>query len=163
MQGTDRHGLTDARLPQGRDQQFLACVVDLVGNEDDRGGGIAQDVRHCCVIVRQPDCAVDHEQNHVGSDERRFSLGGDPGRELLPRSKLPSTGVDQNEVTACPVGPELAPIAGNARTLLHDGFAAAEHAVDQRRLPDIGTAKHGDDRKPAHGYLLGEKVCTPPA
>ena len=70
----------------------------------------------------------------------------------------PAAGVDQQEGAALPLGLDLLAVAGDAGLLLDDGLAAADDAVQQRRLADVGAADDGDD-----GQVIGASVSARPA
>jgi hypothetical protein len=57
---------------------------------------------------------------------------------------LPAAGVDDREATAEPLGLVRDAVARDAGSVFDDGLAAAEDAVDERRLADVRTA---DDRE----------------
>src|SRR5699024_5434542 len=65
--------------------------------------------------------------------------------------------VDDDEVLAVPVGVVAHPVAGDARFVLHDGGAATEDAVDERRFADVGTAHHSHHGLDGGLLHLGEK------
>ena len=46
------------------------------------------------------------------------------------------------------------PVPGDAGSVLDDGLAAAQDAVDQSRLADVGTADHGEYRGRATGAVI---------
>ena len=66
---------------------------------------------------------------------------------------LPAAGVDEGEPAAGPLGVVRDAVAGDAGDVLDDGLAAADDAVDQRRLADVRAADDGQHRQRA-GLLL---------
>ena len=59
-------------------------------------------------------------------------------------SRSTPPGVDQREVAAVPVGRELLAVARDARSFVHDRFAALGEAVDEGRFADVRIADDGD-------------------
>jgi hypothetical protein len=92
---------------------------------------------------RAPRRSVDDEHDHVGVGDGRLGLGHDPGGHALRPCSHPPVSTTQ-ERPALPLGEVLGAVAGDAGLLLHDGDAAPEDAVDQRRLADVRAA---DDRE----------------
>ena len=76
---------------------------------------------------------------------RPLRLRGDRG--LQPRGVgLPAAGVDHGEPAAPPQRVVGDPVAGDARDVLHDGLAAPDDPVHQRRLADVRPADDGERR-----------------
>src|SRR5205823_5535352 len=105
-------------------------------------------LQHACdarVLLGDAGRDVDDQQYEIGGVDRRLGLRGDLRREygrLLREPGLaraqPAAGVDEHERPAAPFGDELTAVARHARTLLDDGRARPEDAVDERRLADVG-------------------------
>ena len=138
--------LAEAERPQLGGVGLATLVVDLGDGEHHRPAGTAQRAGDDEVGLGGAGLAVDHEQHEVGGGDRALGLRGD--HRLQPAGvRLPAAGVDEGEppsVPECVVGD---PVAGHARHVLHDGLAAAQDAVDQRRLADVGPADDRDDRR----------------
>ena len=128
-----------------------ALVVDLVGGQHDRLAGLAQDLDDGLVDVGDADGRVDHEQHGVGERHRDLGLGGDPLGQPAGVG-VPAAGVDDGEGAAVPDGVVRDPVAGHAGDVLDDGLAAADDAVDQGRLADVGAADDGQ-----HGHRAGRR------
>ncbi|MDQ1020708.1 hypothetical protein QFZ43_007257 [Streptomyces afghaniensis] len=64
----------------------------------------------------------------------------------MPRTSCsPAAGVDDLEAAARPLGLVGHTVASDTGLVLDDGLAAADDAVHQGRLADIGAADHGED------------------
>ena len=134
VQRGDRVRLAQPEVPQPVGLGLGALVVDLVGGEHDGLAGLAQDLHHGLVGVGDADRRVDDEQHGVGERRPRSR----PGRAIALGEAagvgVPAAGVDDGEGAAVPVGVVGDPVAGHAGHVLDDRLAAADDAVDQRRL-----------------------------
>ena len=96
VQGRDRPGLAEPEVPQAVGLGLGALVVDLVGGQDDRLAGGAQDADDGLVGVGDPDGGVDHEEHGVGELDRDLGLGADRRGEAAAVG-VPAAGVDDRE------------------------------------------------------------------
>ena len=145
VQRRDRDRLPEPEVPQPVGLGLGALVVDLVGGQDDRLAGLAQDLDDRLVDVGDPDGRVDDEQHRVGERDRDLGLAGDPLGEPAG-VRVPASGVDDGEGPAVPERVVGDPVPGHARHVLDHGLAASDDPVDQRRLADVGPADDGEDR-----------------
>ena len=129
-------------------------VVDLVDDDEHRLVRLVQHARDALVLLHETDGAVDHEEDHVGVDQRALGLTADHARERLAAftrlGSEPTTGVDDHELAAVPLGVELLAIARDARLLLDDRVATTDKAVDEGGLAHVRATDDGDDRFRAH-------------
>ena len=160
MQGRDRPGLAEAEVPQRRGVGLGALVVDLVGDQDDRLAGAAQQLDDGLVVVGGADRGVDDEQHGVGEVDGDLGLLGDAQVDARGVD-LPAAGVDEGEPAAGPLGVVGDAVAGDAGDVLDDGLAAAEDAVDEGGLADVRAADDGDDRQRA-AVGVGVGASSPP-
>ncbi len=100
------------------------------------------------------DVGVDDEQNGVGELHGDLGLGRYRGVDALGVG-FPAAGVHQGEAAHPMLGLVGDAITGDARRVLHNGFAAAEDAVDERRLADVRTA---DDREHGKRGQIDDRV-----
>ena len=56
-----------------------------------------------------------------------------------------AAGIDEPELAALPLGHREMAIARGAGLIADDGLVLADHAVEERRLPHVGTADDGYD------------------
>ena len=147
MQARHRVGLPQPQAPQGRGVGREPVVVDLRGAQHHRPVGPAQHACDGLVGGRGPDGGVDDEHHRVGGAHRELGLGGD-GSLQAGRVGLPAAGVDEGEPAAVPQRVVGDAVAGDAGDVLHDGLAAPDEPVDQRRLADVGPP---DDRQRRRG------------
>ena len=135
----------------------------------------SQDLHHGLVGVGDPDVGVDHEQHRVGQADGDLGLQ----RDLLgqpARFGVPTAGVDDREPAAVPLGVVRHPVARYSRDVLDDRLAAAEDAVDERRLADVGAPHDREDGgragsggvarrdlRPARSGRLRGRSCVPSA
>ncbi len=157
VHGGHREGLAEAEAPQHRRVGLAALVVDLVGDEHDRLAGPAQQLDDRLVVVGRADGGVDDEHDDVGEVDGDLGLLGDAQVDA-GGVRLPAAGVDDGEAAPAPLGLVGDPVTGHAGHVLDDGLAAAQDAVDQARLADVGAADHGDDGQRALGRaVVGER------
>jgi len=90
--------------------------------------------------------AVDEEDDDLGLLGSHERLRADRGLELVDVARLDTTGIDEHEVLAVPVGPVIAAIARHTTGLVDDGVRALGDAVHEGRLAHVGTADDCDDR-----------------
>ena len=92
-----------------------------------------------------PGAHVDDEDHRVGLGHRLARLLGhlldDAGRLL----GLEAAGVDDDELALADAAVAVVAVARQAGEVGDDRVAALRHAVEQRRLADVGAADDGDD------------------
>ncbi len=138
------HGvrLAEAERPQLRRLRLLHRVVDLVRHQKDGLLRAPQQLHHALVGGRRSDARVDDEQHDVAQLDRDLRLQRDRRVDSF-RVGFPAARVDEREGGAHPLGAVAHPVAGNARHILHDGLAAPENTVHERRLANV---RAPDDR-----------------
>lgn len=125
-----------------------------------------EEPRQLLVRRQSPRPAVDHEEDRVGFLERgaRLSLHGRRQPGVGPGVE---TGrVDEQYRAPLDIDLLRDPVAGDARAIGHQRPAAAGVPVEQRRLPDIGTADDRHDRKLSgtrHGRARKRRCRVPRA
>ena len=129
--------LTEAERPHCCSVGLGACVIDLVGDEQDGYAGLAQHAHHGLVGVERADGGIDHEEDHIRVCHRPLRLGGDL-RCHAAGVALPATRVHEEEPTTVPVRFVAHAIPRHPGHILDDGLAASQDAIDQRGLADIG-------------------------
>ena len=143
VQGGERPRLAEPEAPELGGPRVADRVVGLVGDQDHGLLRRAQHLHHVLVGRGRADVDVDDEQHGVGQVDGDLGLGGDRGVDAL-RVGLPAAGVDEREPAAQPLGLVGDAVARDAGGVFDDRLAAAEDAVDQRRLADVRAA---DDRQ----------------
>ena len=157
MQGRHRQGLAEAELPHGRSLGLGALIIDLVGRQDHRLPAATQHFHDSLVDVLRPNRRVDDEDHGIGCRDRQLGLLGDPGSHSLG-IRSPAAGIHQHELAPIPCGVVGDPIAGHSGHVLNHGFAATDHAVNQRRLTDIRPTNNRHDRQDLR--LFGSRDVT---
>jgi len=130
VQSRDGPWLTQTEGPQHGRVGLDACVIDLVGHEDDRLAGLAQELDHCIVGVGGANGRVDDEHDSVCELYRDLGLFGDTQVDA-GGVHLPAAGVDDREPGAGPLGVVGNSVPGHTWDVLDDGLASAQDAVDQ--------------------------------
>ena len=149
---TDRVRLPQSQRPQRRGVGLAALGVHLVGRQKHRLAGPAQHPRRRFVARRRAHHGVDHQDDRVGGSHRHRRLLGHQLLQTLGVG-LPAAGVLHEEPTTHPVRVVGDAVARHARDVLHHRLAAAENAVDQRRLADVRTSDNRDHRWWTRGVL----------
>ena len=116
----------------------------------DRLVDAAQQLREMAVGAGHADAGVDQEQHHVAIGERGLGLRAHAARQRDRVALLQPRGVDDGEGEVAEAGLALAPVAGHARLVVDQRELAADEAVEQRRLADVGSADDGDFGQGAH-------------
>src|SRR5690606_11251439 len=143
VQGGHRVGLAEAEGPQVGGVGLAARAVHLVGAQHDRLARLAQQPDDGLVGVGGADLGDHHEHHGVRGLDGVLRLSGDGGvdaEDVL----LPAAGVDDLEAAAGPLGLVGDPVPGDTGLVLDDGLAAADDAVHEGRLADIGAANDGE-------------------
>jgi hypothetical protein len=104
----------------------------------------------------------------VGLLDGHLRLGAHRREQLGGRRRLEATGVDQRGAhllvaravgsLQVEVGPRIDAIARDARAVLDDRDGAAGDAIEERALPDVGSADDGEDGG-AHGARVIHPEC----
>ena len=137
-------GLAESEVPHGGGVGLLPKVVDLVGCQHDGLLAAAQHVDNGMIDVLGADGGVHDEQDDVGGGDGQLGLLCDLCSHTFG-VRGPASGVDDHEFPASPVGVVADPVPGDAGQVLHHSLAAADDAVHQHRLPDVGPADDGHD------------------
>ena len=141
--------LAQPERPQLRGVRLGALVVDLVGREQSPGASDRRSTRAIASSVAvAPTGRVDDDEDRVGWAHRPLRLRGDRGLQPLG-ARLPAAGVDHGEPAAPPQRVVGDPVPGHARHVLHDGLAAPDDPVHQRRLADVRAGRRRRASAPA--------------
>ena len=146
VDGGDRVGLAETEVPQRGGLGLVARVVDLVGHEEDGLAALAQQPDDVLVGRGGADHRVHDEHHDIAEVDGDLGLRGHRCIDAL-RVRLPAAGVDEREPAVHPLALVGDAVTGDAGGVLHDGLAAAEDAVHERRLADVRATHDGDDRE----------------
>ena len=133
-------------------QALLAgAALALVGDQDDLVFALAQPAGEALVHRQDAGAGIDQEQHDVGAFDG--ALGEAAHARLQPGAArgFPARRVEQGEGEVAQLRRRLAHVAGHARRVVDDGAAAADQAVEQGRLADVGPT---DDGHPCWGDTL---------
>jgi hypothetical protein len=162
--------------PRAKPEELAAAdvtagVVGLVGGHEHRLAGRAQARRHRDVDRRQARGHIDHEQQRGGLVDGSQRLAVDARADDLALGVgIEAAGVDDAQAMPEVVEVAVAAIAREAGGVVHDRRPAADEAVEQRRLADVGAPDDGEQRRvggrsragPPHERLRGPR-CSEPA
>ncbi len=151
------HQIDDALAMFGREGQRIAepqpvgfiearlagCSLGLVGDEDHRLAGTPDHLGKGLVHRCQAGARIDHEQDDIALGNRGFRLLSHPPGKRGIIGLLEACGIDNGEFQVIEIDIALATVAGDARPIINKRQLAADQAIEQRRLADIGTP---DDR-----------------
>ena len=136
--------IAETELDERPDLALAAVVVGLVGDEQHGTVGALQDPTDLGVFLGDADGDVDHHEHDIGFLDRALGLVAHLLRQRFVGGD-PAAGVDHPEGAAVPLRDEFLAVAGDPGLLLHDRFAAADEAVDERGLAHVGPSDHRDD------------------
>ena len=146
VQGRNRVWLTQTERPEAGRFWFLARVIDLVSNEDDRLLAGAEHFDHALIGRGWAYGCVNHEEHGVGELDRDFRLESDAQVYALG-IWLPASGVDERELALVPFGFVRDAVASHARLVFDDSLTTAQDAVHECRLSHVGSADDGQHRQ----------------
>ena len=145
--------LAKPQRPQRRGLRLALLVVDLVGGQEHRLAGAAQDPRGRLVPGGGADDGIDHQDHGVGGLHGHRSLIGDQLLQALGVG-FPAAGVLHHEAPPAPQRVVGHPVPGHAGQILHHRLPPPKNPVDQSRLAHIRTPDYGQHRW-RRGHLLG--------
>ena len=125
---------------------LAAVVVGLVDHQQHRHLDLAQPRGDRLVVLGEADGTVDHEQHQTGFAHGSLDLAADL-RVQVGATRQPTTGVDEHERIAQPVGLGLLTVAGDAGTILHDRNLLTDDPIEQGALADVRSADHDNGRQ----------------
>ena len=141
-----RHGVRIARAELVELVEVRALgIVDLVGDHEPGLSGFAHELGDPRVARMHADLRIDDEQHQVGFLDGLLDLLANLEVHRERRIFAEAAGVDEPEGAAVPFGAREMAVARRARLVAHDGRVAADDAIEQRRLADVGPADDGDD------------------
>ncbi len=142
--GGDRHRLAETE----REGLVIAGVgsatLRLVGDEDQRLAGGTDQRGEMLIQRRDAGAGIDHEQDEIGLVDCRFGLGAHAAGQGFGVDILQAGGIDEADAQIADLRLAQATVPGNARPVVDQRQAAADHTVEQRRLADIGPADNGN-------------------
>ena len=127
-------------------------IVDLVRDEEPGLPGVPQQLHEACVTRMEPGLRIHHQQHQVSLGDRLLHLALDRQVHREVRVLDDPAGVDEPEVATIPLGEREVAVTGRARFLAHDRVIIADDAVEERRLPDVGTSDQRDHRDVSHRH-----------
>ena len=158
MLGRQRQRLAQAQFERFQQARLAGIALGLVGGKDHPRRRLAQDLREDPVGRRHPGAGVDQEQRDVGQPHRPLGQPPHPALQAVVGHLLQPGGVDHGERQVAQPRLALAQVAGHPGLIVDQRQPAADKAVEQRRLADIGAADDGKGK----GHLSGSGVVKPP-
>ncbi len=151
---------------------IAGLALGLVGQQHHRHFAFAQIAADLFVERGDPGPGVDHEQCHVGPDQRGLGLLAHPPRQARWILVLPPGGVDHGEIEAEQMRVAKAAVARHPRLIVNQRELFADQPVPQGGLADVGTAddddlwKFGGERHlracaPGDGFLQVSRQSLP--
>ena len=141
----ERDGIAEAERIGVDDAVRALLALGLVGQQDHRLAGPADEIGEGLVHRGEAEPGVDHEHHDIGLGDGRLGLGAHAaGERILVRLFQPG-GVDHLEAQMTQRRVALAAVARDAWPVVDQGQLLADQPVEQRRLADIGPADEGDD------------------
>ena len=123
------------------------AALRLVGDEDDGHARAPHQLGEGLVGRQHAGAGVDHEQHHVGGEDRRLGLHAHAAGQRVVVGLLQSRRVDDAEGETAELHVALAPVARDAGPVVDEGELAPDEPVEQGRLADVRPADDGDGRQ----------------
>src|SRR5690606_21990128 len=121
-------------------------AVPLVQRNHQRAAAVEYEAQQVQVVLDHALAGIHDEDHHVGVLDRLQRL--DHGEFFHRLEDLAATaharGIDQGVLFITALERNVDAVAGGASLVVHNDALFAKHAVDQRRLADVGTADDGD-------------------
>ncbi len=144
----DRDRLAQPEAMELGGERYLGHAVALVGRDDRRQRGAAQQVGHLLIARTHAGARVDDEHRHLGIGDPRACLIADRARQRVLVLEVHAARVDQLELAPVPLAVDLVAVARDPRTLVHDRLTAAREPVDQRGLAHVWITDDCDLHRP---------------
>ena len=138
VQRRDRHRVAQ---PQPVELERLVVprrIVDLVGRQDHRLAGAAEDVGDLLVSRRDAGLRVHHEDDEVGLLDGAAGLLGHLADERRRVGHVDAAGVDEDEALAGRLADDVLAVARDAGRLEDDRLALAVSRLTSVDLPTFG-------------------------
>ena len=130
--------------------------VHLVHRQHDGLSAAQQHVGH--FMVGGGEARLNIRQKHDNGGVFNGDLGLVPHefQNLVIRTGLDASGVDEGKLPAVPVGLPVNAVPGDARGILHDRKPLADQLIEQHGLAHIGAAHDGNDgfHRLSHPFLI---------
>src|SRR5262249_30985887 len=133
------------------ERPFLPARVDLVGDEHHRTSRAAEDLSDLRIERGRALSRVDDEQNDVGLVDGRQHLAAHALDEGLDGGGIEPAGVDHRRLPAPERPPAVEPVPRHPGHVAHQRLPAADQAIEERRLADVGPADDGEGRPRLRG------------
>jgi len=144
--GADREDVEARAVQLSQIERVLPLVgVDLIGGQEHGLSAAAEQLRELVLCAGEALDGVDHEDDHVGLGDGRFSLLPHGLHQQLFRLDCEATGVDDAEPPGALLRLCVLPIARHAGAVLDDGELAPDDLVEQGRLAHVGAAHERDE------------------
>ena len=149
----DRVEVSEPERIELRGLRLAPPGVGLVRREHHRLTAAAEAVGDVVLDGDDPGLRVDDEEHDVGLVDRGLRLaahgvleilGGFSGGPRPPRIDE-AAGVDERELAAAPLRRRVEAVARRSGLVLDDRDAVADEAVEERRLPDVGSPDDRDE------------------
>ena len=123
--------------------------VEFIGHQQHWHVRALQFPGHHHIGLGRTNAGIHDEDDHISGIHGDFSLPRDVRVQAFDVG-IPAAGVLHPEALVCPFREIRVAVAGNARDIFDDGFAAPQKAVGQRGFADVRAT---DDRYRAQGFF----------
>ena len=158
MLGRERNGLPEAELIGFHQPGFCRAALGLVADQMHVLARLAQHLCEALVQRRHPGAGVDHEEDDVGFPDGQLGLLAHAVLEAAIGHVLVAGGVENAEGEVRDAALGLAPVAGHAGRVVHQRDLAADQAIEQRGLADIGATDNGNGDGHALVFRSGRRA-----
>ena len=153
--GRQRDGFAKAEL-EGFDQAgFGGAALGLVAHQVHRLARLAQDLGKALVERNHAGTGIDHEQDDVGFANGQLGLLAHAVFKTAVGDILITGRIEDAEGQVGNATLGFAPIASDTGRVIDKRDLAADEAVEQRGLANIGTTDNGDGDGHGHQFRSG--------
>ena len=108
--------------------------------------GAPQHIRHLVVRIYQPLLHIHQKNDHIRRVNGNLSLSPHLGQYDISAVRFYAAGVDQCKCLVQPGHIRIDSVAGNARSVLHNGNPLSRQGIEQRGFPYIRPPHHCHNR-----------------
>ena len=152
MFGRERDWVAEAERERLVSAGQAGAALGLVGDEHHRAAGAAHQFGEGLVGGEDAGAGIDDEQHDVGFEDRGFGLRAHAAEQRIGIGLFEPRRVDDAKHQSAEVDVALAPVAGHAGAIVHEGELLAHQTVEEGRLADIRPSDDSDGRH-VHGGL----------
>jgi hypothetical protein len=143
MFGGERNGFAEAHTPGIGDAALALPAFALVGAQNDRLAGFAEQLGEALVQRRHAFAGVEQEDTNIGLADGDLGLPAHARFQRTVGDIVEAGGIDQLEFEIAQAAGRFLAVAGDAGLIVDDRDLPSSEPVEQRRLAHIGASHDG--------------------